>query len=161
MINLFYKVPEAARVRVMGEILKDRRKLGVLLQQAQTDAQASGAASKIQNILVGFGFEQMGRRTPYVERAVSEQLQEDLTVTPPSYTEEEEPNVGPVSFVAPTMMSPQPVPAQRVTPPTATLASAAPPPPPPAASGPVDRRRFAAMFPEDRSLIEGIGSLMG
>jgi hypothetical protein len=59
------------------------------------------------------------------------------------------------------MMPPQPVPAQRVTPPTATLASAAPPPPPPAASGPVDRRRFAAMFPEDRSLIEGIGSLMG
>jgi hypothetical protein len=161
MINLFYRVPEAARVRVMGEILKDRRKLGVLLQQAQTDAQASGAASKIQNILVGFGFEQMGRRTPYVERAVSEQLQEDLTVTTPPYTEEEEPNVGPVSSVAPTMMPPQPVPAQRVTPPTATLASAAPPPPPPAASGPVDRRRFAAMFPEDRSLIEGIGSLMG
>jgi hypothetical protein len=163
MINLFFKVPEAARIRVMGEILKDRRKLGVLLQQAQTDAQASGAASKIQNILVGFGFEQMGRRTPYIERAVSEQLQEDLTVTPPSYTEEEEPTVGPVSSVAPTAMpAPQPVPAQPVaSPPTTTLASAAPPPPPPAASGPVDRRRFAAMFPEDRALVEGIGSLMG
>lgn len=69
-----------------------------------------------------------------------------------------------VSSAAPTMMpTPPPVPAQRVAPPTSTLASATPvaPPPPPAPSGPVDRRRFAAMFPEDRSLIEGIGSLMG
>ena len=69
-----------------------------------------------------------------------------------------------VSSAAPTMMpTPPPVPAQRVAPPTSTLASATPvaPPPPPAPSGPVDRRRFAAMFPEDRALIEGIGSLMG
>lgn len=67
-----------------------------------------------------------------------------------------------VSSVAPTAMpAPPPVPAQRVAPPTDTLASAAPLPPPPAASGQVDRRRFAAMFPEDRALIEGIGSLMG
>jgi len=48
----------------------------------------------------------------------------------------------------------QPVPAQRVTPPTATLASAAPPPP--AASGRVDPERFKAFFPND-----GIGSLFG
>lgn len=52
-----------------------------------------------------------------------------------------------------------PVPAQPVAQPTTTLASA--PPPPPAPSGPVDRSRFAAMFPEDRDLIQGIGSLMG
>jgi hypothetical protein len=51
-----------------------------------------------------------------------------------------------------------PVPAQPVAQPTTTLASA---PPPPAPSGPVDRARFAALFPEDRDLIQGIGSLMG
>jgi|TARA_R110002110_G_scaffold169576_1_gene371364 hypothetical protein len=28
-----------------------------------------------------------------------------------------------------------------------------------AASGPVDRERFAALFPEDRDLMSGIGSL--
>lgn len=52
----------------------------------------------------------------------------------------------------------QPVPAQRVRPPTATLASAAPQvqAPPPAASGRVDPERFKAFFPND-----GIGSLFG
>ena len=50
-----------------------------------------------------------------------------------------------------------PVPAQPVAQPTTTLASA--PPPPPAPSGPVDRARFAAMFPEDADLVRGIGSL--
>jgi hypothetical protein len=30
-----------------------------------------------------------------------------------------------------------------------------------AASGPVDRERFAAFFPEDRDLMSGIGSLGG
>ncbi len=157
MLNLFYRVPEAARVRVMGEMLKDRRMLGVFLQSAQTEKQAEGAASKIQKILTSFGFEQMGRRVPYAERAVSEQLQEDLTVTPPSSTEEEDTTVDPVSSVAPTMMpAPPPVPAQRVAPPTDTLASAAPPPPPPAASGRVDPERFKAFFPND-----GIASLFG
>ena len=57
----------------------------------------------------------------------------------------------------------QPVPAQRVAPPTDTLASAAPPPP--AASGPVNRQQYAALFPNDSASAmirqQGIGSLMG
>ena len=62
-----------------------------------------------------------------------------------------------VSSAAPTMMpASPPVPAQRVESPTTTLASAAPPPPPPAASGPVDRERYKALFPND-----GIASLFG
>ena len=69
-----------------------------------------------------------------------------------------------VSSVAPTAMpAPQPVPAQRVAPPTDTLASAAPPPP--AASGPVNRQQYAALFPNDSASAmirqQGIGSLMG
>ena len=60
-----------------------------------------------------------------------------------------------VSSVAPTAMpTPQPVPAQRVAPPTSTLASVSPPPP--AASGPIDRDRYKALFPND-----GIASLFG
>ena len=54
-----------------------------------------------------------------------------------------------------------PVPAQPVAQPTTTLASATPPAP----SGPVDRSRFAALFPNDMAsgMIrqQGIGSLMG
>jgi len=48
---------------------------------------------------------------------------------------------------------PAPSPVQQV-------AAAAPTPTPQAPSGPVDRARFAALFPEDRELL-GIGSLMG
>jgi len=50
------------------------------------------------------------------------------------------------------MPAPQPVPAQRVAPPTSTLASAAlvaPPPAAPAPSGPVNRQQYAALFPND------------
>ena len=52
----------------------------------------------------------------------------------------------------------QPVPAQRVEPPTTTLASAAPQvqAAPPAASGRVDPERYKALFPND-----GIASLFG
>ena len=59
----------------------------------------------------------------------------------------------------------QPVPAQRVEPPTTTLASATPVAPPPAASGPVNRQQYAALFPNDSASAmirqQGIGSLMG
>jgi len=74
-------------------------------------------------------------------------LRENNPAVPPAEAVQQK--IDKVSFVAP-----QPVPAQRVTPPTATLASAAPPPP--AASGRVDPERFKAFFPND-----GIGSLFG
>ena len=58
------------------------------------------------------------------------------------------PNVAPT-----TVGGPAPSPVQQVT--------AAPQRPPVInQSGPVDRARFAALFPEDRELM-GIGSLMG
>ena len=57
------------------------------------------------------------------------------------------------------------VPTQQVAPPTTALASAAPVQPQPAPSGPVDRSRYAALFPTDiaSGMIrqQGIGSLMG
>jgi len=57
------------------------------------------------------------------------------------------------------------VPTQQVAPPTTALASAAPVQTQSASSGPVDRSRYAAMFPTDiaSSMIrqQGIGSLMG
>ena len=50
------------------------------------------------------------------------------------------------------------IPAQPVAPPTTTLASVSPSMNP-VGQGSVNRSRFAALFPEDRALIEGIGSL--
>ena len=83
------------------------------------------------------------------------------------------PERAPVPVPAPTPVVPAPdqqgalvPPAQLPTqgggaaPSPVQQASAAPPRPPIQSSGPVDRARFAALFPEDRELL-GIGSLMG
>jgi hypothetical protein len=85
-------------------------------------------------------------------------LRENNPAVPPAEAVQQK--IDKVSSVAP-----PPVPAQPVAQPTTTLASVSPPPPPPAPSGPVDRTRYAAMFPNDpaSALIrqQGIGSLMG
>ena len=164
--NLLFRMPEAARIRAMTEILNDPRALALMLMEQRTLAQQKSATSKINEFLVGGGLNFISRRAPYAERAISGEIEESDAGTPQPETTEQ-PTVGPVSSVAPTAMpAPQPVPAQPVAPPpTTTLASATPPPPPPAAPGPVDRQRYAAMFPGDiaSSMIrqQGIGSLMG
>jgi len=153
MRQIFNKVPESMKLDVMSDLMENPELLAAMMRKPRNDREKLRIAQRVEKLLIGSGFIPARRAAPQVLKADEV---EDIVVE-----EDDQSTVGPVSSVAPTMMPPQPVPAQRVTPPTATLASAAPPPPPPAASGPVDRRRFAAMFPEDRSLIEGIGSLMG
>ena len=120
----------------------------------------------MKSILMGFGMEQAGRRAPYVGRAVSEEVQSDDTVTPPSYIETG-PQDDEVEVIKESSLRLPPQPAA----PTTSVASAAPVQPAPirpttTASGPVDRSRYAAMFPTDiaSGMIrqsQGIGSLMG
>jgi len=161
--NLLFRMPEAARIRAMTEILNDPRALALMLMEQRTLAQQKSATSKINEFLVGGGLNFISRRAPYAERAISGEIEESGAGTPQPETNEQ-PTVDPVSSVAPAMMpAPPPVPAQRVAPPTDTLASAAPPPP--AASGPVNRQQYAALFPNDSASAmirqQGIGSLMG
>jgi len=104
--------------------------------------------------VVGTIFEKLGFTSPVEQaprRAVPQILSDDEVEPIETETIEES-----------SLQLPTPPAAQ----PTTALASAAPVlnqtvAPPPVASGKVDRSRFAAMFPEDRALIEGIGSLMG
>lgn len=161
-LNLFFRMPEAARVRFMGELMQDKRVLASFIQEAQTAGQQKGMFKRISSILQSFGVEQTSRRGAYVGRAASEEIQEDETVTLPSYTDSEE-EVIEESSVMPT---PRPVPTQPVALPTTPVASATPPVQPPVAQGPVDRSRYAALFPNDvaSGMIrqnQGIGSLMG
>tara|TARA_R100000231_G_scaffold96894_2_gene72428 strand:- start:219 stop:686 length:468 start_codon:yes stop_codon:yes gene_type:complete len=155
MQQIFNKVPESMKLDVMSDLMENPELLAAMMRKPRNDREKLRIGKRVESLLIGSGFIPARRAAPQVLKADEV---EDLVVE-----EDDEPTVGPVSSVAPTAMpAPQPVPAQQVaTPPTTTLASAAPPPPPPAASGPVDRRRFAAMFPEDRDLVEGIGSLMG
>lgn len=167
-LNLFFRMPEAARVRVMGELMQDKRALASFIQEAQTASQQEGMFKRMKSILQAFGVEQTGRRGAYVERAISEEIQEDDTVTPPSYIDAGDEVIEESSVQMPVAQPPLPTP--QAAPPTTALASAAPVQtqpvaPPPVASGPVDRSRYAAMFPTDiaSSMIrqQGIGSLMG
>ena len=154
--QVFSKVPESLKMDVMGELMTNPKLLADLLRKTSTQRERTGLLSSIKEQFQELGFirpvrRELGSTFREVDDEIDQQIQDSTAVEP-------------VSSVAPTAMpTPPPVPAQRVAPPTSTLASATPvaPPPPPAPSGPVDRRRFAAMFPEDRALIEGIGSLMG
>ena len=90
---------------------------------------------------------QIGRRIPLGIRAADEALTEEYE------TPEQAPAVQPP---LPNPVPPAPATPQQQPPPQ----GAAPPPQAVVSSGPVDRAKFAALFPEDRELM-GIGSLMG
>ena len=160
--EVFKSMPNTLKMDLLKEIIQDPEMLANTLRIGKTAKEKSRIGNRLAKYLIDKGFASPARRAipGFVTEDDSQEVKEPEAQQAPLKQRVDE-LINQTSSVAPTMMRPQPVPAQRVTPPTATLASAAPPPPPPAASGPVDRRRFAAMFPEDRSLIEGIGSLMG
>jgi hypothetical protein len=159
MRNIFNKVPESMKLDVMSDLMENPELLAAMMRKPRNDREKLRIAQRVEKLLIGSGFIPARRAAPQVLKA--EEV-EDLVVE-----EDEEPtSVGPVSSVAPTAIpTPPPVPAQPVAQPTTTLASVSPPPPPQAPSGPVDRTRYAAMFPNDpaSALIrqQGIGSLMG
>ena len=140
-----------------------------MLEKPKTDKQALNLTQRLRDQWQKLGFIEatssavsggVRRSAPYVGSEIGEKEDEYVPAPPQAG------NPFRTSSVAPTAMpAPPPVPAQRVAPPTDTLASAAPPPPPPAASGPVNRQQYAALFPNDvaSGLIrqQGIGSLMG
>ena len=142
--NIFQDMPAIARDDVIIEMMENPQLLAEMLKKPASERERLQIGTVIGDYLKDLGFTPIRRVTPSVIRETGDEINEPT-------------EVGPVSSVAPTMMpAPPPVPAQRVAPPTDTLASAAPPPPPPAASGRVDPERFKAFFPND-----GIGSLFG
>ena len=152
MRQVFDKVPESMKMDAMMQMMQDPELLAVMMSKRVSDDDKLRLAKRTGDILTKLGFIPESPGTP-VARTVP-LLTSDEDIKP--MEEAEKPVVGPQSMALP------PVPTQPAVPPTNALASVSPPPPPPApASGTVDRARFAAMFPEDRALIEGIGGLMG
>ena len=153
--RLLLRGPESQTLQLMGEYLSNPKALGLMMKDIKKKKDLDDAMKGLSNIFAPLA-RQVGRRIPLGVRTIEEDVLEEYE-TPV----EEEPvpapaldtptasavPVSPMRSVAPPPMSPQPSPLAMT--------------PPPAASGPVDRRRFAAMFPEDRDLVEGIGSLMG
>ena len=150
--DVFSKVPESMKMDVMGELMANPRLLGDLLSKPKTERERLATLASIKSQFIELGFIRPVRR-----EAGSAIRETDEEVEQQTFTVPEQPPV-PVTQAPPAVAPAPQVPAQASAIPTLNLVSASPP----AASQQgttVNRSRFAALFPEDRALIEGIGSL--
>jgi hypothetical protein len=156
--NVFKDLPNAFRIDLLKEIIKDPEALAMALKEGKTAKEKSRMLSYFKEWLVDKGLiAPMRRALPGVATPDDQPVLEESNAPEPLTLQERTEDVQQraqelinqqSSLQLPARMTP-PVPAQRVAPPTSTLASAAPPPPPPAASGPVNRDQYAALFPND------------
>ena len=153
MRNIFDKVPESMKMDVMSEMMQNPELLAAMMRKVRNDKEKIRVAGVVGTILDKLGFidpvVQAPRRA--VPLSVSGEEIEEIQI-------EEEDNQSSVQ--------PQTVPAQPVAPPTTQVAPAISAPiQQSAVQGPVDRSRYAALFPTDiaSGMIrqQGIGSLMG
>ena len=151
--------PETQRIKVMTEMFQNPKLLAAMMKDINDKKQADAAMSALEKVFEPLA-RQTGRRLPIGVRPVVEEMEE---YTPPEPEQRpmnlpqnlppanQQGSLNPPALNIPTQSADAaPMPNQ--------FASAATQPSPP--SGPVDRARFAALFPEDRELL-GIGSLMG
>tara|TARA_R110001606_G_scaffold268127_1_gene416842 strand:+ start:1860 stop:5690 length:3831 start_codon:yes stop_codon:yes gene_type:complete len=154
-LDFFKNIPASKRMEAIQMIFTDPEMAATLIRNPKNQKEGVAQANRIVKLLTDKGFATAGEMSPFVIREAGEDEDVGTGRTEPIPT----PRGMSVSSVAPTAMpAPPPVPAQRVEPPTTTLASAAPPvqAAPPAASGRVDPERYKALFPND-----GIASLFG
>ena len=173
--DLFLVAPGMAMAKTMKEVMNNPKKFGHLLLEIQNEEQAKAAEATMAQMLTEFGFNQITKRDalilrpllfpeteyerfdtakPPVEKSDTEKLMEESRKKYQPTDEEASLNI-------PTQAPPLPVgPAPS---PSFQLASASLPQTTPQ-SGPVDRTRYAAMFPNDSAsalIRQGIGSMMG
>ena len=168
--EVFKSMPNTLKMDLLKEIIKDPEMLANTLRIGKTAKEKSRIGNRMAKYLIDKGFASPARRAipGFVTEDDSQEVEEPEVQQAPLKQRVDQ-LINQTSSVAPTAMpAPRPVPAQRVRPPTAALASAAPQvqaPPPPPASGQVNRQQYAALFPNDptSALIrqQGIGSLMG
>jgi len=162
------ELPASLRMDVIQTIIDNPQLLATVLRRGASEAEQNRIAETLIQGLIDNGLMSSARRAVPATQNLLEQ---------------EPPGSGAPPERAPAPAAPAPIPAPPVVPPPdqqgslippvrlptqgggaapspVQQASAAPPRPPIQSSGPVDRTRFAALFPEDRELL-GIGSLMG
>jgi hypothetical protein len=153
VVQFLLRGPETKRQKLMIEMLSDRKMLGEMLEKIKNKQDAQNSFEKLEEGLGGLS-RQVGRRLPYTlpliqddEVSFEEPVVEEETIDTSAVVPE--PRVSPVQTPNPLLIS-QNLPQAR--------------PQPAAASGPVDRTKYAALFPNDMasSMIKGgIGGLMG
>ena len=146
--NLFFGIPETKTLQIMSELLTDSEKLAQFGREVINIKPKDSLFQRLRQFATRLPSETLRRRVPGVFTTL-----EDLDDRPTEIDEEVEVDV-PVA-------SP-PLQGAETTP------TMSPPPvaPAPVPTGPVDRSRYAALFPSDiasgliRSQDQGIGSLM-
>jgi hypothetical protein len=181
--NLLLLGPETAVGRAMAELFQDPKKLSQVMGEVRT-VEDVRQLEAVLGSLFGGGIRGTVRRAPYGMEYLTAPEDRTEPVPPP-------PPAAPAPATAPARTAPArtapplPPPNQRgsLTPPPAPAPTrgggaaapapiqraAAPQAPTPSPSGPVDRARFAAFFPNDpttdlirqQAASGGIGSLMG
>lgn len=165
--RMFLTGPETLVVNRMSRILQDPKLLSLAIKEVSTVSELNKNLTLMGELMGNVGV----RQVPKINRDINS----DKSVLAPN----EEPDYSnvksfgkPLSVPTADPQSAVPVPVQlppveRMQLPSQRMQQAprpvAPQPmqaaPQVAASGPVDRERFAALFPEDRDLMSGIGSL--
>jgi hypothetical protein len=183
MRKLFDQIPAALRSDVMSELMRNPEMLATMMRRPRNERESLRVMERMRNLLVDGGFIAPARRAlPGIVRETSRDRFEPPAVpAAPAMPAPDAPPTVPSTAPPPNM----PPPNQRgsVTPPRAPAPTggggaaatapiqraAAPQAPPQSPSGPVDRARFAAFFPNDsttdlirqQAASSGIGSLMG
>jgi len=174
MTDMFNKMPASMKTDVMSELMQNPALLAAMLRETNTQKGSLGVARTVKNMFTDLGFSVARRAVPMASREArladeeeplrvnpdiavipggradfAAQLRRDRAQQAAGLNAQSQPRVQAPRPVAPPPQAPQ----QMAPPPQAA-------PPPISSSGPVDRERYAALFPEDRDLL-GIGSLMG
>ena len=161
--RLFLFGPESQRQKVMNEMFTNPKLAAAVLKEVNDKAQADKAMSAVEKIIKPLA-NQTGRRLPIGIRATEESITEEYT--PPQQESPTSPEIKTTPEELTSLNIPARVPTPNVGPapsPVIQTASASLPQTTPQ-SGPVDRTRYAAMFPNDSAsalIRQGIGSMMG
>ena len=149
--------PETQRLKVMTEMFSNPKLLASMMKEINDKKNADNAMSAIEKVFEPLA-RQTGRRLPIgIRPAIEEEYTPPEPQNRPMNLQQNLPPNNQQGALNPPVQTP----TQNSGP------ALGPVNPPPAAvqtasqgSGPVDRTKFAALFPEDRELL-GIGSLMG
>jgi hypothetical protein len=182
MRKLFDQIPAALQSDVMSELMRNPELLAAMMKKPRNEREKLRLVERMRNLLVDGGFVAPARRAlPGIVRETSRDRFEPPAV--PAAPAMPAPDAPPTVPVAPPPNMPPPNQRGSLTPPRAPAPTggggaaatapiqraAAPQAPPSSSSGPVDRARFAAFFPNDsttdlirqQAASSGIGSLMG
>jgi hypothetical protein len=175
MRKLFSEIPAALQTDVMSELMRNPELLAAMMRRPRNERESMRLVERMRNLLVDGGFVSPARRAlPGIVRETGrDRFEPPAAPAAPAI---------PAPDARPTVPLPPPTQQGSVMPPppaptrgggaaaTAPIQrAAAPQAPTPSPSGPVDRARFAAFFPNDpttdlirqQAASGGIGSLMG